>query len=60
MPDNGNQIISLKEARKLLGVDSSRLSDNDLLRIIQSIQLIANDILDSTIVPNNDEVDDGR
>ncbi len=58
MLDNVSQVISLKEARKALGVDSSRLSDEDLLRIIKSMQLIANDILNSIIVPNNDKVCD--
>lgn len=39
-------IISIKEARKLLGKDASRMSDEELLETIETIDLLAKDALD--------------
>lgn len=45
-------IISVKEARKLLGKDcSDKLSDADLSRMIGVFSKLANSLVDTNIVP---------
>lgn len=39
------QVISVKEARKLLGKDGKTLSDNQLVELIQTLTLVADDFL---------------
>lgn len=46
-------IISVKEARKVLGHDAVDLSDASVLGVINSLQKIASNLLDSSRVPNN-------
>ena len=46
-------IISVKEARKILGKEYNNVSDDNLLGIICSLHQIANYYLDSIKVPNN-------
>lgn len=46
-------IISIKEARKILGREAIDLSDVSILGIINSLQKIASGLLDSAKVPNN-------
>jgi len=46
-------IISVKEARKILGKEYNNVSDDNLLGIIRSLHQIANYYLDSIKVPNN-------
>jgi hypothetical protein len=46
-------IISVKEARKILGKEYDNVSDDNLLGIIRSLHQIANYYLDSIKVPNN-------
>jgi hypothetical protein len=50
------QIISLKEARKLIGKDGQYLTDDDLMGLIIQMQQIASSMIDSALVPNNEEV----
>lgn len=45
-------IISIKEARKILGKEYDSLSDDGLQRVIMSLHKIANNLLDSIKVPN--------
>jgi len=53
---SGGLIISLKEARKLLGSDSDGISDEYLIKLIQSFCKISGRILDNILVPNNQMV----
>ena len=46
-------IISVKEARKILGKEYEKVSDDNLLGIIRSLHQIANYYLNSIKVPNN-------
>ena len=46
-------IISLKEARKLLGSESSGISDEYLAKIINSFENLSSRALDHILVPNN-------
>lgn len=46
-------IISVKEARKILGKEYDNVSDDSLLGIIRSLYQIANYYLDTIKVPNN-------
>lgn len=53
---SGGIIISTKQARKLLGKPlSDQLSDEDLTRLIGQLQHLTEAILDSQIVPKNEE-----
>ena len=47
------QIISVKEARKILGHDAVDLSDASIMGVIDSLYKIANNLLESTKVPIN-------
>lgn len=38
--------ISIAEARKILGPDADRLSDGDIQKILESLYVLANDVLD--------------
>lgn len=51
-------IISVKEARKVLGKDYSELSDEHLMGAIISLSKIANYFLDNIKVPDNYKVYD--
>ncbi len=43
---NSNQlVISVKEARKLLGKDGKTLSDNQVIELIQTLTAVADDFL---------------
>ncbi len=56
-PKPDSIIISVKEAREILGKEvSDKLSDVDLARIIGLFSQMAESILDSDVVPNNDVV----
>ena len=56
-PKQDSIIISVKEARKILGKEvSDKLSDADLARMIGLFSQMAESILDSDIVPNNNVV----
>lgn len=56
-PETDSIIISVKEARKILGKEmSDKLSDEDLARMIGLFHKMAESILDSDIVPNNNMV----
>ena len=56
-PKPDSIIISVKEARKILGKEvSDKLSDADLARMIGLFSQMAESILDSDVVPNNDVV----
>ena len=46
-------IISVKEARKVLGKEYSNVSDDHLIAIIKSLSQIAEYYLDLIKVPNN-------
>jgi hypothetical protein len=39
-------IISVKEARKILGKDADRMSDTELMEVIDTLDLLAKDALD--------------
>lgn len=54
-PDE-KQIISVKEARKILGHDAVDLSDASIMGIINSLNKIAIGLLDNSRVPNNQMV----
>jgi ribonuclease HIII len=43
--NNDHLVISLKEARKLLGQDSKLLSDNQVIELIQTLTAVADDFL---------------
>lgn len=49
-------IISVKEARKMLGKEYKELSDDNLLGVINSLHKIAFSLLESIIVPNKEMV----
>ena len=56
-PETDSIIISVKEARKILGKEmSDKRSDEDLARMIGLFHKMAESILDSDIVPNNSMV----
>lgn len=56
-PETDSIIISVKEARKILGKEmSDKLSDEDLAKMIGLFHEMAENILDSDIVPNNSMV----
>ena len=56
-PETDSIIISVKEARKILGKEvSDKLSDEDLARMIGLFHKMAESILDSKIVLNNSMV----
>lgn len=38
--------ISIAEARNTLGPDTDRLSDEDIQKILESLYMLANDVLD--------------
>lgn len=38
-------VISIKEARKLLGVDGKSLSDSQVIELIQTLTVVADDFL---------------
>lgn len=47
-PQNTNSdqlVISVKEARKLLGLDGKTLSDNQVIELIQTLTVVADDFL---------------
>jgi hypothetical protein len=44
---SGGLIISIKEARKVLGKDAESLSDDDLIKVIVSFSKISNGIFDA-------------
>lgn len=47
-PHNNNSdqlVISLKEARKLLGVDGKQLVDSQVIELIKTLTVVANDFL---------------
>ena len=46
-------IISVKEARKLLGKDARLFSDDQITELILIFSDLSNDILNDIIVPNN-------
>ena len=47
-------IITTKEARKIIGKkDSTRISDEDLARLIGLMHKIASDLIDVKVVPKN-------
>ena len=50
------QIITVKEARKILGKDAIDLSDASIMGIIHSVSKISNNLLDNIRVPNNQMV----
>ena len=50
---NEKPIISVKEARKILGKEYDNLSDEGLQGVIVSLYKIASSLLDSIRVPNN-------
>lgn len=51
----GEIIITVKEARKLLGKkESKKLSSEDLARLIGTMHKIANDLIDEYVVPKNE------
>lgn len=41
----GQQVISVKEARKLLGLDGKMLSDSQIAELIETLTSVANDFL---------------
>lgn len=49
-------IISVKEARKLLGAVSADYSDTDLTQVVRSMTTLAELLLDSFSVPQNQNV----
>ena len=49
-------IISVNEARKILGKEYENLSDDSLQRVIVSLHKIAYSLLDSIRVPNSEMV----
>ena len=49
-------IISVKEARKILGHEYKKLSEDDLLGVITSLTQIAKFYLGLSKVPNNKQV----
>lgn len=49
-------IITIKEARKILGKEYKNVSDDNLSGVIYSLYKIANYLLASTRVPNNQMV----
>ena len=53
MASKDKQIITVKEARKLLGRDAVDLSDASVMGIIKSLTKISLNLLDNTRVPNN-------
>ena len=56
-PETDSIIISIKEARKILGKEmSDKLSDEDLARVIGLFHKMAESILDSDIVPKDNMV----
>lgn len=56
-PETDSIIISVKEARRILGKElSDKLSDEDLARTIGLFHKMAESILDSDIVPNDNVV----
>lgn len=57
-PQNTNTkpIITLKEARKLLGKDGEKLSDEYLMGLIRRMERVADSIIDSALVPRNEQV----
>lgn len=42
-------VISIKEARKLLGAESRILSDDQVRKMIRALQQIADDLLDTSL-----------
>lgn len=50
------EIISTKEARKLLGAVSSEYSDTDLMRIVRSMTTLSELLMDCFTVPQNQNV----
>ena len=50
------EIISVKEARKLLGAVSSDYSDKDLVRIVRSMTTLSELLLGCFTVPQNQNV----
>ncbi|NCB71003.1 MAG: hypothetical protein EOM45_04335 [Clostridia bacterium] len=56
MASKDKQIITVKEARKLLGRDAVDLSDASVMGIIKSLTKISLNLLDNTRVPNNEMV----
>lgn len=43
--NNDQLVISIKEARKLLGQDGKLLSDNQVIELIQTLTVVADDFL---------------
>lgn len=44
-----DSVISIKEARKLLGLSSRSMSDNEVAKMIRALQQIADDLLDTSL-----------
>jgi len=44
-----NPIISVKEARKLLGKEAAKLSDHEIMKLIDSMSRVAGHMLDKAI-----------
>lgn len=49
--ESGGIIISVKEARKILGVESKELSDEYLARVIGRLHNLSEQLLERTLVP---------
>ena len=44
-----DSVISIKEARKLLGLQSRSMSDDQIGEMIRTLQQIADDLLDASL-----------
>lgn len=55
---NGQQhlIISIKEARKLLGKDGEQLSDDQIEHLIITLTELSSVLLNQDLVPKNNQV----
>jgi hypothetical protein len=53
---NTKPIITLKEARKLLGKEGEKLTDEYLMGLIRRMERVADSIIDSALVPINEKV----
>lgn len=49
-------IISVKEARKILGAESNGFSDEDLARIIGQLHNLSEQLLEQALVPKKEKV----
>lgn len=53
---SSSPIISIKEARKVLGKDVRSLSDKEVEQVINSFSRLANGLIMKAAVPNTNEV----